>query len=76
MRAIDDLFHGPDEIVRCHRICGRRVCTSARRISDVVDTFEEHQPFHAGHAEHIAIEPCERIDAGTVGRSRFPEIPD
>ena len=63
--ALDHLLHSADQIVRGQgRTCCR--CASPAREVHVVNAFQDHQPFHAWLAQHIAVETGQRGDSCAV----------
>jgi len=55
--------------VRGDELRGTCLLMGTRRVadpSDVVDPFEEHDMRHAGHAQHIAFEPRQRVGSAPV----------
>jgi hypothetical protein len=62
--AFDHLLHSTDQIVRGQNWT-RRIASPPRQIH-IVDAFQDHQPFHAGLAQYVAVKPRQRGNPRSV----------
>ena len=66
MRPFDELLQRRDQIVRAHRIAGRR--TGPQSEANVIDPFQYHEPLHARLRQHVAIESGQRVHACAIAQ--------
>ena len=64
VRALDDLLMRGDQILGRHRIGRGR----PRADPDIVDALHHDDPFHAGLAEHVAVEAGQRGNPGAIAQ--------
>ncbi len=66
--AGDDLLIGRENASHKGRVFGLRSLVLNRQPAEVVDAFEDNQPFHAGLRQHIAVKAGQRVGAESVGK--------